>query len=663
MSERKGEAMLSQGAMDILKVLVEENETYITAKKIAQLIHISERSVNTYLKEVVEYCEEKGVCLIRKRGRGICLQAGKNLEEIKRSICLKENSYENSSARINYIIRTLIESGEVYTTCQLADTLFVSTKTIRSDLAKIEDLFRNESLSLVKTIGKGLQIVGEEADLRNRLISCNKKIISNNIEESVREQDLRMSGRTYARLILQYTEKIVFGVICSLQQLERNTGYQFNDYSFNMLVEYTSCQICRIRKKCFLNKPPISKLTVVDEILDWTDQFVQLLNHRFSISIDPRESLYIYILFLGAEVQNSSKIVNKHFLIEKEISIEEINNNIIHYMSSIMGVKFEEDHILTRSLALFLNSSLVRVKYGIEIESPYLDNIKKYYSVLFSACMTACQIYEELVDHFPSESEISYMTLLFGGAMAENDRRRSINTVIVGSGSIGMIQMVAQKIEMNVAEINVVNVLPSNTGIYIKPDQYDLVITTIPDLKVRHAKVVYTTPLVNVQDIFRIKKICKTIRHHETIQEVTLSSLIKDEFVFFERELSKEILLRKVCGRLFKEGYVKEEFYDSVMQREKVSSSALGGGIAVPHGMSQYVIKPAVAIIKTDDKVQWGDSSADVIFLLALNFQDIESTRAFFSTFYEITMQTDAVNQIRMTENVKEVREIIQKYS
>ena len=60
--------------------------------------------------------------------------------------------------------------------------------------------------------------------------------------------------------------------------------------------------------------------------------------------------------------------------------------------------------------------------------------------------MTACQIYEELVDHFPSESEISYMTLLFGGAMAENDRRRSINTVIVGSGSIGMIQMVAQKI-------------------------------------------------------------------------------------------------------------------------------------------------------------------------------------------------------------------------
>lgn len=83
----------------------------------------------------------------------------------------------------------------------------------------------------------------------------------------------------------------------------------------------------------------------------------------------------------------------------------------------------------------------------------------------------------------------------------------------------------------------------------------------------------------------------------------------------------------------------------------------------MPHGMSQYVIRPAVAIIKTDDKVQWGDSTADVIFLLALNFQEIESTRAFFSAFYEITMQTDAVNQIRMVGNVEEIREIIQKYS
>lgn len=84
--------MLSQGAKDILKVLVEENGIYVTTKKIAQLIHISERSVNTYLKEVGEFCDNNGYCLIRKRGRGICLQAGSDLEEIKAIICEKDNS-------------------------------------------------------------------------------------------------------------------------------------------------------------------------------------------------------------------------------------------------------------------------------------------------------------------------------------------------------------------------------------------------------------------------------------------------------------------------------------------------------------------------------------------------------------------------------------------
>ncbi|MDD7114395.1 MAG: PTS sugar transporter subunit IIA [Lachnospiraceae bacterium] len=656
--------MLSQGAKDILKVLVEENGIYVTTKKIAQLIHISERSVNTYLKEVGEFCDNNGYCLIRKRGRGICLQAGSDLEEIKAIICEKDNSFDNSSARINYIIRTLIDNGGAYTSCQLADELYVSHKTVRSDCEKIEEKFKNEPLSLIKTCGKGVQIIGKEADLRNMLISCNKKIFFDRSSKVSKEPDLRMPASTYVRLSSQYTEKIAAGVISCLQQLERNTGYQFNDYTFNMLIEYTCCQLRRIRRNCFLDQAPISKLTLVNEILDWADQFVQLLNRKFSMNIDPRESLYMYILFLGAEVQNSSKIVNKDFLIEKEISIEEINNKIILYMSSIIGVNFEQDYILARSLALFLNSSLVRVKYGLEIESPYMEDIKHYYSVLFSACMTACQIYEELVDHFPSESEISYMTLLFGGAMPENERKRSINTAIVGSGSIGMIQIVAQKIEMKVEEINVVNVVPSNTGMFIKPEQYDLVITTLPDLKIRHSNVVYTTPLVNVQDVFRIKKVCKNIKHHKIIQkEVTLSSLLKNEFIMFERALTREILLKKVCDRLLKEGYVREGFYESVMQREEISSSALGGGIAVPHGMSQYVIRPAVAIIKTDDKVQWGDSTADVIFLLALNFQEIESTRAFFSAFYEITMQTDAVNQIRMAGNVEEIREIIQKYS
>lgn len=81
---------------------------------------------------------------------------------------------------------------------------------------------------------------------------------------------------------------------------------------------------------------------------------------------------------------------------------------MISYLSSIMGLDFSVDTLLQTSLALFLNSSLVRVKYGFEIKNPYLEEVKKTYSAIFSGCLTASKEYENLVGALPSEDEISY---------------------------------------------------------------------------------------------------------------------------------------------------------------------------------------------------------------------------------------------------------------
>lgn len=81
--------------------------------------------------------------------------------------------------------------------------------------------------------------------------------------------------------------------------------------------------------------------------------------------------------------------------------------------------------------------------------------------------------------------------------------------------------------------------------------------------------------------------------------------------------------------------------------------------MAVPHGISKFVERPAVVVIRTDDKVEWGEGSVDVIFLLALNFEDIESTRAFFAAFYEMTMQKEVARLIRKASTKNEIRMIM----
>lgn len=653
--------MLSKYASEIIKILVHQDDKFITNAQIAKMLNISERSISSYMNEVAQFCKENNYNLIRKRGKGICLKLGIHKEELQQQFPERNLYFETREYRISYMIRTLIESKEPYTAALFADELFVSKATIRTDIEKANQILEADNIKIYQTTGRGIEIKGTEFDLRRVLVRENRKEVFE--KENKQEElfaDYRIEPEFYERLIRQYRKKTVDKVIYCVQRLERKIASQMNDYTFCMAIEYISNQINRLKKGCYLEENMINRLALVDEITEWADYLITYLNHEFKMNIDPREGLYLYILLLAVEVQNSSRIVNKKFLLDKEICIENVTEDMIQYISSIVGKNFEEDTLLKTSVALFLNSSLVRVRFGFEIHNPFLEEIKHRYPAIFSACFTSSQVYEKLIGAFPSEDEISYMAVLFEGAM--ESKKRNINTVVVGSGGMGIGQIIARKIEDRIPEINVTSVLPANSAVMIDEDQYDFVVTTIPKLKIPHPYVVYTTPIVSQQDVYRIQKKCQTMQETKKShkQEYTIANLIKKELILIENEtMSKEEILKRGCDLLYEEGYVKQGFYEDVLNREKISASVLGGGVALPHGMANLVIKPAVVVIKCAQRTEWQDGCVDIVFLLALNFEDIKSTRAFFSSFYEMTMEKNTTLMIRKAETKEEIENVI----
>lgn len=51
--------MLSKHATEIIKILVHQDDQFITNAQIAKMLHISERSVHSYMNEVDEFCQER----------------------------------------------------------------------------------------------------------------------------------------------------------------------------------------------------------------------------------------------------------------------------------------------------------------------------------------------------------------------------------------------------------------------------------------------------------------------------------------------------------------------------------------------------------------------------------------------------------------------------
>lgn len=62
---------------------------------------------------------------------------------------------------------------------------------------------------------------------------------------------------------------------------------------------------------------------------------------------------------------------------------------------------------------------------------------------------------------------------------------------------------------------------------------------------------------------------------------------------------------------LYKNKYVKPNYIDDVLIREKMSSTAFNNNVAIPHSMKMDALKTGVCLIVNDKPVKWGEESSN----------------------------------------------------
>ena len=82
----------------------------------------------------------------------------------------------------------------------------------------------------------------------------------------------------------------------------------------------------------------------------------------------------------------------------------------------------------------------------------------------------------------------------------------------------------------------------------------------------------------------------------------------------------------------------------------------LKGGIAIPHGSTTLVTKPAIHVTKLDIPIVWdGVNMVDLVILLALD----ENSKKYFEQLYQIISDDSLVNQIRKAKTKEEILSIL----
>ena len=83
---------------------------------------------------------------------------------------------------------------------------------------------------------------------------------------------------------------------------------------------------------------------------------------------------------------------------------------------------------------------------------------------------------------------------------------------------------------------------------------------------------------------------------------------------------SKEEAIRRVGMILHESGYVDAAYVDAMIERENLTTTYMGMGLAIPHGTSEAkaaVIKSGIAVLQYPEGVEFGDEKAHLIIGIA----------------------------------------------
>ncbi|WP_281165975.1 PTS fructose transporter subunit IIABC [Liquorilactobacillus sicerae] len=93
----------------------------------------------------------------------------------------------------------------------------------------------------------------------------------------------------------------------------------------------------------------------------------------------------------------------------------------------------------------------------------------------------------------------------------------------------------------------------------------------------------------------------------------------KKNIIISNASMNKQEAIDKMTTMLGKNGYVSDvaSFQAAVNKREKEISTAVGYGVAIPHGKSNGVEKATVVILKNLNGIKWGNEIVNLVFMIA----------------------------------------------
>ena len=535
-----------------------------------------------------------------------------------------------------FILYKLMNTEEPYLTDELAYEMNVGRTTIISDLKKMRDILADYNLNIIGKTNNGLILKGAELNIRFFVLE--------NIYEMIYEQNVL--DEDIVNLVKSITDK-----------------YQFDTTTFDSFLQSLTVSLDRL-----LNGHTINTLrNEYGEVLrSWEFTLVNTISdeieNKLNISIPIKERLFLTLPIIGMRTPNNIEVISQHVQITEEVS--NLVNEIIERIKAEMGFNIKLDDIL-EDFIYHISFLVNRLKYGVNINNPILDEIKEKYKVAYKMAELAKGVIEKSIDIDMTEDEVGFIAAYFGVFISDKQIEKNQTykvAVICGTGRVTA-RLVASQLKGIFDENTVIDLYSDSAVTGEILDKYNLVLSTVQTKFNTTATVMY---LEKVFDEEVLRKRIKSVKYIDKLDmpslqgmdSILLNILDEDTFFILDNELSYKENIDYMIEMLYSRGYVDGGFKQRIREREEKSTMAFNESIAFPHTINyendQIVI--SLGIFPEGNKL--GENSrTKVVFLVGLpekTSNDIILVKL-YDEIIAIANDRNTVDTISKVSNYKEL--------
>lgn len=600
----------------------------------------------------------------------------------------------------------------------IADTLSVSSRTIRNEINEINKLFgkalilsnNKTGYSLNEQYKSEIKLLLNDADDRNDGLLRSYEILgkvlfdaelqledlsefmnysSQTIRKDIQKLDQHLLSHYQISLIEVESEKIK---IKASEEVIRETLFKIlkdaitsNNTDYAKLLEvilddgfkkelldqvldaiFTLCDECEIQIS--IENIKILQAAVV----------ICIVRNEYNFTVEnEKEIINPILLTLMSKVSNLNekdlpllqKLIHTFKIIKNDKSIEihdfsrVVLDEFIDEVFDKYNLNLKESDDLYNNMLVHIEYMLRRIENGYELRNPIISDIKSKYPFAYEVSMLVVHIVYKYKNRYILDDEVSYLAIYIEHFL-ENINEK-IRAVLVSSQRHSINQVLEKWIDTNFKnQIVIQKILDKTRMQHYNLSSFDLILTFNEQIYSTELETFAFNGLPEMRDVNRLNECIHTVKMNQRIKSAINNYIHVDLIKIFD-DTTFENVIEELSNLLENKEIIdsSKEFSEDVIAREINYPTNLGDTLMMPHPLYTFANKTAVAIGVIKKGFEHNENVVRLVFLLAIEKVRNSEINFIFQFFKQISNNKNLLKSLYESETKEEMISNMFKFS